>query len=139
MHIECHDLRERFWDFPLGNPHKKSLKDLFNAVQRDLRRRKVLIVYEGIEETVALMSTVLPTWDKVLACQPSIVSSTLVNRAWKASFFDFPVKSGSHGYLVVAAIALKGRMLLTLLIGEVLVFLLNSIKDLAILTACLDH
>jgi hypothetical protein len=45
--------------FPLGNPHQKSLKDLSKVVQRDLGRMKILIVYEGIEEAIALMSTVL--------------------------------------------------------------------------------
>jgi hypothetical protein len=60
MQIECQDLSERFRDFPLGNSHKKSLKDLSRAVQRDLGTKKVLIVYEGIEEAIALMSTVLP-------------------------------------------------------------------------------
>lgn len=60
-------MRERFRDFPLGNSNQKSFKDLSNAVQRDLGRRKVLIVYEGMEEAIALMSTVLLAWDKVLA------------------------------------------------------------------------
>jgi len=47
MQIERQDLRERFRDFPLGNPHKKFLKYLSKAIQKDLGRRKVLIVYEG--------------------------------------------------------------------------------------------
>jgi hypothetical protein len=79
-------LRERLRDFPSGNPHQKSLKDLSKAVQKDFGRRNVLIVYEGMEEAVALMSTVLPAWDKVLARQPSIFPSTLVKISWKAFF-----------------------------------------------------
>jgi hypothetical protein len=38
-------------------------------MQKELGRRKVLIVHEGMEEAVALMSTVLPAWDRVLARQ----------------------------------------------------------------------
>jgi hypothetical protein len=36
-------------------------------------------------------------------------------------------------------VPLNGRMLLILLMGEVVVFSLNSVEDLAILTACPDH
>jgi hypothetical protein len=60
MQIERQDLSERLRDFHLGNPHQKSLKDLSKVVQKDFGRKKVLIVYEGMEEAVALMSTVLP-------------------------------------------------------------------------------
>jgi hypothetical protein len=47
-------------------------------LQRELGRRKVFIVYEGIEEAVALMRTVLPAWDRVLTRHPSIFPRTLV-------------------------------------------------------------
>ncbi len=60
MQIERQDLSERLRDFPLGNLHQKSLKDLSKAVQKDFGRRKVLIVYEGMEEAVVLMRTILP-------------------------------------------------------------------------------
>jgi hypothetical protein len=43
--------------------------------------------------------------------------------------------NGSPKYLVVAAIALNGRMPVILWMEAGVVFLLNSIKDLALLTA----
>jgi hypothetical protein len=91
-----------------------------------------------MEEAVTLMSAVLPTWDKVLARQPSIFH-TLVKISWKASFFNFPMNSGSPRYLAIVEVALKGRMLLILLMGEAVVFLLNSIEDLAVFTSCPNH
>jgi len=42
-------------------------------------------------------------------------------------------------YLAIAEVALKGRMPLILLMGEAVVFLLNSIEDLVVFTACPDH
>lgn len=49
------------------------------------------------------------------------------------------MKSGSPRYLVVAEVDLKGRMFLILLMGEVVVYLLNSIEDLTIFIACPHH
>jgi hypothetical protein len=49
------------------------------------------------------------------------------------------MNSGSPRYLAIVEVALKGRMLLILLMGEVVVFLLNSIEDLAVFTSCPNH
>jgi len=95
MQIERQDWSERFQVFPFGNPHHKSLKHLYRVVHRELGKKKVLIVYEGMEEAVALMSIVLPAWDRVLARQPSIFPRTLAKIDWKVSFLDFPMINGS--------------------------------------------
>jgi len=86
VHIELQDFRHRFLDLPLGKPHHKSLNILSSAEQIESGRRKVLIVYDGIEEAVAFMRTTLLAWERVLALQPSIFPKTLVSKGWNASF-----------------------------------------------------
>jgi hypothetical protein len=49
------------------------------------------------------------------------------------------MKNGSPRLEAVAAVDLKGRITLILVIAELAVFLLNIIEDLVVLTAWPDH
>ncbi len=82
--MERQDLRVKFLVFPLGKPHQKFLKWRSRELHIESGKRKVLMAYEGIAAAMALMRTIRPAWERVLARQPSILFSTLSKMGWKA-------------------------------------------------------
>jgi hypothetical protein len=75
------------------------------------------------------MSTVQPTWERVLTSHPPIFLETFAKISLKALTFDLPKKRGKPRYFEEFKIFLYGRILLILVIAARAVFLLKWIED----------
>ena len=78
LHRESQAFKERFLIFLAGKPHQKFLQILWSSMQKEFWRRKELIAYEERVAANDLISTSLPTYDRVLALQLSILLWTIL-------------------------------------------------------------